>query len=204
LFIISAPSGTGKSTVIRAVMEQVPNLSFSVSYTTREARGGEVDGVHYHFVDEPTFEEMIRNGSFLEHARVFNRYWYGTSRSQVLDMLSKGTDVVLDIDVQGAVQLMEGLDIPHTTIFLVPPDMTELKRRLMDRGRDTAEEIAERLETARKELTVVSRFDYVVVNDRLADAVAAVEAIVSAERHRTDRIRELNQWIHTIQTEEYS
>ena len=123
LFIISAPSGTGKSTVIGQVRKKLDDLAFSVSYTTREPREGERDGTHYHFVTEAEFQDMIGKGAFLEHAVVFGRFHYGTARKQVQDLLDAGKDVIMDIDVQGACQIMEQHDIPYTAIFLVPPSM---------------------------------------------------------------------------------
>lgn len=193
LFIISAPSGTGKSTVIGRVRDELDNLAFSVSYTTRDSREGEQDGVHYHFVTDPEFCVMIDEGAFLEHAVVFGRFRYGTARKQVQDLLDAGKDVIMDIDVQGACQIMEQHDIPFTAIFLVPPSMAELKTRLRERKREGEAELAGRLETAREELRQMHRFDFVVVNDELDRAVTVVKSIISAERHRVSRIRDLEQ-----------
>ena len=193
LFIVSAPSGTGKSTVIGQVRQALDNLAFSVSYTTREPREGEQHGIHYHFVSDPEFKRMIGDGAFLEHAVVFGRFHYGTARKQVQDLLDAGKDVIMDIDVQGACQIMEQHDIPFTAIFLVPPSMAELKTRLRERNREGEEELAGRLETAREELKQMHRFDFVVVNDELDRAVDVMKSIISAERHRVSRIRDLEQ-----------
>jgi len=202
LFIISAPSGSGKSTVIHRVMEKVGNLSFSVSYTTREPRAGEVHGREYFFVNEREFEAMIEEGEFLEHARVFGKFWYGTNRKQVDSLLDQGHDVIMDIDVQGALQLMEHHDAPHTSIFIVPPDADELKIRLQSRNREGDTEIQRRLKTAGKEIQAVSAFDYIVVNDDLDTAVADVSGIVLAQRLKVSRIRRFDQVTKLFQMED--
>ena len=202
LFIISAPSGSGKSTVIHRVMEKVGNLSFSVSYTTREPRAGEVHGREYFFVNEREFEAMIEADEFLEHARVFGKFWYGTNRKQVDSLLNQGHDVIMDIDVQGALQLMEHHDTPHTSIFIVPPDADELKVRLQSRNREGDTEIQRRLKTAGKEIQAVSAFDYIVVNDDLDKAVADVSGIVLAQRLKASRIRRFDQVTKLFQMEE--
>ena len=202
LIIISAPSGSGKSTVIHRVMEKVGNLSFSVSYTTREPRAGEVHGREYFFVNEREFEAMIEEGEFLEHARVFGKFWYGTNRKQVDSLLDQGHDVIMDIDVQGALQLMEHHDAPHTSIFIVPPDADELKIRLQSRNREGDTEIQRRLKTAGKEIQAVSAFDYIVVNDDLDTAVADVSGIVLAQRLKVSRIRRFDQVTKLFQMED--
>ncbi len=202
LFIISAPSGTGKGTVIDAVMGRIDHLSYSVSYTTREPRSGEQHGRHYYFVDEAEFEKMIRKGAFLEHARVFDRYWYGTSREQVCSLMEQGHDVIMDIDVQGALQLIEKNELPHTAIFLVPPSLGELRKRLVERNRDTESEVVQRLKTAREEMQVADRFDYLVINDKLDAAIDAVEQIIRSERFRVDRVRDMDLLRKTILTED--
>ncbi len=202
LFIVSAPSGSGKSTVIRQVMERLDNLSFSVSYTTRVPRSGETDGQDYFFVTENEFKEMIESGEFLEYARVFGKFWYGTARKQVESRLREGKDVIMDIDVQGAVQLMERHDIPHTSIFIVPPDAGELKRRLLNRNRDRSLEIQRRLKTAQEEVQVVAHFNYLVVNDNLQKAVSDVCGIVLAERLKVSRIKNIDQLKKTFQMED--
>lgn len=198
LFIVSAPSGTGKGTVIGAVMDLVSKLSYSVSYTTREPRTGERDGEHYFFVDDARFHQMIGEGAFLEHARVFDKYWYGTARDQVLGLMERGDDVIMDIDVQGALQLIEKDELPHTAIFLIPPSMDELRERLIRRNRDTGDEVDRRLKTAGEELRVINRFHYLVVNDDLDTAVDAVAHIIRTERYRVDRIRDLDRLKKTM------
>jgi len=193
LFVISAPSGTGKSSVIKGVRATVSDLAFSVSYTTREPREGEVDGVHYHFVSEETFKQMIAEGAFLEYARVFDRFYYGTALQPVRELLDQGVDVIMDIDVQGACQIIERDDVPHTSIFLIPPSMRELRARLTARNRDTAPELEQRLKTARAEIVRMDCFAYVVLNDDLDQAVRDVASIVVAERKRTGRIRDVEE-----------
>jgi len=193
LFIISAPSGSGKSTVIQQVMEEVKNLSFSVSYTTREPRSSEIHGKDYFFVSEAEFEAMIAADEFLEHARVFDKFWYGTNRRQVETLLHRGQDVIMDIDVQGALQLMVRQDIPHTSIFIIPPDDTELKKRLANRNREGETEIQRRLETAKKEIRSLNSFDFLVINDVLDKAVENVCAIVLAQRLKINRIKNVKQ-----------
>ncbi|PJB84135.1 MAG: guanylate kinase [Acidobacteria bacterium CG_4_9_14_3_um_filter_49_7] len=201
LFIISAPSGSGKSTVIHHVMEAIGNLSFSISYTTREPRAGEINGREYFFVSESEFEEMIEAGEFLEHARVFGKFWYGTNRKQVNSLLDQGNDVIMDIDVQGALQLMEQQDIPHTSLFIIPPDADELKVRLQSRNREGDAEIQKRLKTAGEEIQALASFDYVVVNDDLDKAVADVKGIVLAQRLKVSRVKNIEQLTNVFQME---
>ena len=187
LFVISAPSGTGKSTVIKGVRAAISDLAFSVSYTTREPREGETDGVHYHFVSSDTFRQMIEEGAFLEYARVFDRFYYGTALQPVREFLDRGLDVIMDIDVQGACQIIDRNDVPHTSVFLIPPSMKELRARLTSRNRDTAVELEQRLKTAQEEIGQLDCFEYVVLNDDLDQAIRDVSAIVMAERKRTGR-----------------
>lgn len=202
LFIISAPSGSGKSTVIQHIMEKVGNLAFSVSYTTREPRAGEVHGREYFFVSESEFEAMIEAGEFLEHARVFGKFWYGTNRKQTDILLNQGHDVIMDIDVQGALQLLENHDIPHTSIFIIPPDADELKTRLQSRNREGDTEIQKRLKTAGEEIQTVSAFDYIVVNDDLDTAIVEVSGIILAQRLKVSRIRNIDLITKLFQMED--
>ena len=188
LFIISAPSGSGKSTLIRLLLGQVENLEYSISYTTREPRKGEVNGKDYFFVSTEQFEKMIENNEFIEYARVFDKFYYGTSKKQVFSRLEKGKDVIMDIDVQGAYQIMEKKEFDFTSIFIIPPSLKELKKRLVDRGRDSMEEIEKRLITAKNELKYLGYFDYVVVNDVLEEALSLLKSIVFTERHKVKRL----------------
>jgi len=180
-FVVAAPSGTGKTTVCRAVVDGDAGIVHSVSHTTRRPRAGEVDGVHYHFVDAHTFRRMAEAGEFLEHAS-YNGNLYGTSREALrVEMEERGRDVLLEIEVQGAQQLRES-EARARFIFLLPPSMGELARRLRDRGTDDDETIDKRLAIADIELKAVEHFDYAVVNDDLDACIAAVNTIIAAER----------------------
>jgi guanylate kinase len=179
-FVVSAPSGTGKTTVCRALIERDPRIEFSVSHTTRAPRDGERDGVDYHFVDEETFLAMVKHGRFLEHAE-YSGSLYGTSHEALDAPIAAGRDVLLEIEVQGAAQVRERR-ADARFIFLVPPSMAELEERLRGRGTDAPEVIARRLAVSVNELAAVRGFDYVVVNDALEDAIAAVAEILAAER----------------------
>ena len=188
LFIISAPSGSGKSTLIKLLLDEVENLEYSISYTTREPRKGEVNGKDYFFVSEKEFEEMIENDEFIEYARVFGKFYYGTSKKQVYSRIEQGKDVIMDIDVQGAYQIMEKGNLDFTSIFIIPPSIEELKKRLVERGRDSMEEIEKRLITAKNEIKYLGHFDYVVVNDILEEALTSLKSIISSERHKVKRL----------------
>jgi guanylate kinase len=169
LFILSAPSGAGKSTLCALLRERLPALQYSVSYTTRPPRTGEKDGIDYFFIDTFAFEDGIDKGRWIEWARVHGQY-YGTSAAYVDRLLAQGADLLLDIDVQGAAQLVD--KYPHAvTIFIMPPSMEILRRRLENRDTDSAEDIAGRLENARQEMAARFRYDHIVVNDGLEQAV---------------------------------
>ncbi len=186
LFILSAPSGTGKSTLLQTVMAGLPGMVFSISHTTREPRKGETDGVEYHFVDRHTFMKLRDQDKFIEHAEVHGNL-YGTTRMAVQEQLDKGLDVILDIDVQGAEIIKNIADCEGVFIFLAPPGPEELERRLRGRGLDSDETIATRLRNAVIEMQGVYFFDYVVVNDQLDKAVRMFESIILAERARQRR-----------------
>ncbi|BBB32695.1 guanylate kinase [Thermotomaculum hydrothermale] len=188
LFIISAPSGSGKSTLIKLLLEQVENLEYSISYTTREPRKGEINGKDYFFVSEKEFKKMIENNEFIEYAKVFDKFYYGTSKKQVYSRIKQGKDVIMDIDVQGAYQIMKKKELDFTSIFIIPPSIEELRKRLISRGRDSIEEIEKRLNTARNELKYLRHFDYVVVNDILEEALSSLKSIIFSERHRVKRL----------------
>ena len=183
IIIISGPSGVGKGTVLRQVMAHNPLLQFSVSATTRPIRPGEIAGVHYPFVDKGRLEEMLANNELLEHA-VYADNYYGTPEKAVDDALIKGISVVLEIEVQGALQVMERRP-DAISIFIAPPSLTELRRRLKGRG-DTAEQIMqERLRVAPHECEIAQKYQYTVINNDLQQAVAEVEAILTAEACRS-------------------
>ena len=187
LIVISAPSGTGKTTLTHMLLKEFPDMEFSVSYTTRKPRTGEVNGKDYFFVDRETFEKMIEEGDFLEWAEVYGNL-YGTSKSQVLKALNEGKDVLLDIDTQGALQVKK--NFPEAVlIFILPPSLKELERRLRNRGTDDEETIERRLKTARVEIERAPLYDYIVVNDVLEKAYENLKSIVVAEKCRTERLK---------------
>lgn len=182
LFILSGPSGAGKGTICKGLLEEAENLELSVSMTTRAARQGEAEGVSYYFVDRDTFRKAIENGDLLEYAQVYGNY-YGTPRHLVLEKLSQGTDVILEIDMQGALKVKENYP-DGIFIFILPPSMSELRKRLTGRGTETAEAIELRLGETLKELSYIDKYDYCVVNGVLEEAVARVKAIVVAEHSK--------------------
>lgn len=185
LIVISGPSGTGKGTVCKALAGTWPHLKKSVSATTRLPRVGEVDGVDYFFTDKMKFEEMIGHNEFLEWARVYDNY-YGTPRQPVLDSLARGEDIILEIDTQGALQVKDKFPA-GVFIFILPPSLEILRARITGRGLDAPEVIEKRLSCAVKEIELLHKYDYGVVNDRLDQAVEAVKAIIIAEKHRAAR-----------------
>ncbi|MCG9597775.1 guanylate kinase [Vibrio sp. Isolate25] len=187
LYIVSAPSGAGKSSLISAMLETNPTyaMKVSVSHTTRGMRPGEQDGVHYHFVQKESFEELIEQGAFLEYAEVFGNY-YGTSRPWIEENLDKGIDVFLDIDWQGARQIREQMPQAQS-IFILPPSNGELERRLNARGQDSDAVIAKRMAEAKSEISHYSEYDYVIVNDDFDSALMDFKAIIRAERLKQDK-----------------
>ncbi|WP_097458845.1 guanylate kinase [Mangrovitalea sediminis] len=180
LYVISAPSGAGKTSLVNALLERDSRLCVSVSHTTRQPRPGEQDGVNYHFVDRASFEDMIGNAAFLEHAEVFGNY-YGTSQQWVEDTLATGRDVILEIDWQGAEQVRRLLP-DCVSIFILPPSSQTLRERLVGRGQDSPEVIERRLHEAAVECSHAFEFDFVVVNDQFDEALADLLAIVRAQR----------------------
>ena len=180
LFVLAAPSGAGKTSLVAALLQREPGIRLSVSYTTRPARPGEVDGVHYHFIDEPRFLELKARGEFLEHAFVHG-YWYATSATWLRDQVAHGRDVLLEIDWQGAAQVRRLIpDAVH--VFILPPSLDALRERLEKRGQDAPEIIMRRLEAAREELRHCVEFDYVIMNQDFARAIDDLSAIVRAAR----------------------
>jgi guanylate kinase len=185
VFIVSAPSGAGKTSLLRALIPSDPRLRLSVSHTTRPPRPGEHDGVHYHFVDRERFERMVAEGAFLEHAQVFDNL-YGTAESTVRQLRDAGHDVVLEIDWQGARQVRARFP-DAIGLFIVPPSVAALRERLGGRGQDSAEIIERRMRDARSELSHYGEYDYLVVNDQFERALEDLRAIVAAERLRRPR-----------------
>jgi guanylate kinase len=179
LFVISAPSGAGKTTLIKQVAAQFPGLAYSVSHTTRSPRPGEIHGTDYFFIKEDQFKQMIQAGQWLEWARVHTHY-YGTSRAFVMDRLARGENLLLDIDVQGAQQIMAS-NLDPVTIFIMPPSLAVLRQRLENRGTDSAQTIALRLENARQEISRKQLYHHILVNDDLETAAAQLCAIFTKE-----------------------
>lgn len=187
LFIVAAPSGAGKSTLVKALLELDPELSLSISYTTRPPRPGELNGREYHFVDYATFERMRDAGEFLESAEVHGN-WYATSKSQIASMRDQGHDVVLEIDWQGAQQVRQ-LFPDAVGIFILPPSLEELHRRLVGRGQDSDDVIQRRLAAAAAEISHAVEFDYVIINNDFEHACKDLAAVVRATRLRMPRQR---------------
>ena len=185
LFVVSSPSGGGKGTLIRHVLDEVPNLSYSVSFTTRAPRPGEVDGREYFFVSRPVFGEMVAAGEFLEWANVHGNL-YGTARRQIAAETAAGLDIVLEVDVQGAASVRQLL-MDSVSIFILPPSYEVLRERLIARGTDSPEELEVRLRNAPAELRQYSSFDYVIINDEIERAAGQLASIIYAERARCMR-----------------
>ena len=183
LFVISAPSGAGKTSLVKALLAETENIGVSVSHTTRAKRPGEEDGVDYHFVDHASFEAMVEQGAFLEHAQVFDNY-YGTAAANIEATLEQGRDVILEIDWQGAEQVRKL--IPHTVnIFILPPSRSALEERLRGRGQDSDEIIQRRMRDAVSETSHYLEYDFLVVNDKFENALVELKSIVISRRCRS-------------------
>lgn len=185
LVVISGASGTGKGTVCNALMKRLPEMAYSISATTRQPRKGEKDGVSYYFLSREAFQEMIREDGFLEWAEVYGNY-YGTPLKKVQERLAEGQDILLEIDTQGALKVMEKCP-KGVFIFLLPPSLEELERRIRGRGTETEESLGKRLGAARAEIGIGRRYKYVVVNDKVSEAVERIRSILTAERCRTEQ-----------------
>lgn len=198
LIIISSPSGAGKSTLARRLMEWDPSLRFSVSATTRPPRPGEVDGQHYHFTDRAAFETMVAEGRMLEHAEVFGNL-YGSPAAPVETAISEGRDTIFDVDWQGGQQIRAShLGQQVVSIFILPPSLAELERRLRARGQDSEQVIAGRMQKSRDEISHWAEYDYVLVNDDLDATEAELRAILTAERLRRDRRPALGGFVRKL------
>ena len=193
LFIVSAPSGAGKTTLVERLVQILPNLRMSRSYTSRAARDGERDGVDYNFISRDAFQARIDGCDFLEWADVFGNL-YGTSASDVESMVTAGQDVVMVIDVQGARQI-KARGVDHTAIFVMPPTFPVLEQRLRGRSKDSEAQMQRRLDTARSEASSYTDYDYVVVNDDLESTVVRLQEIIAAERSRTHRMKPIAEQI---------
>lgn len=197
MLVLSAPSGGGKSTIARSLLERDPGLSLSVSVTTRRPRPGEVEGVHYFFRTADQFETLVADGQMLEHARVFDNR-YGTPRGPVENALSEGRDVLFDIDWQGNRQLADNARPDLVSVFILPPSMAELERRLRDRNQDSPDVVARRMAEAADEISHWAEYDYVIVNSDLEDSISAVQAILRAERLKRVRRTGLDGFIGAL------
>ena len=193
LIIISSPSGGGKGTLIKEVLEILPDVGYSVSLTTRPPRFGEEDGKHYHFVTRRQFEEEIANDTFLEYAEVHGNL-YGTSRTQAERITHEGRDVILEIDVQGALQILDKMPAA-VSVFIMPPSFDVLKARLTSRATENHEDLELRLRNSHDEIEQYERFDYVIINDEVAAAARKLAAIILAERQHRDRQKDAVQVI---------
>lgn len=187
LIVISGPSGAGKGTICKGFLERNPEVAISVSATTRSPRKGEVEGVNYYFMSKEQFKNKIIDNDFLEYAEVYDNF-YGTPKSNVEELLESGRDVILEIDIQGALKVKENTE-EGVFIFILPPSMEELKARIIKRGSETPESLMKRFKSAYKEINFISRYNYAVVNDEVETAVEKLEAIISAEKCRVDRIK---------------
>ena len=185
LLVVSGPSGAGKGTICQILREQLPDLGYSISVTTRQPRVGEVDGKSYFFKTVPEVQEMIAKGELLEYAEVYGNY-YGTPRKYVMDLLQSGHDVLLEIDIQGALQSKERFP-EGVFVFIVPPSLDELSARIYKRGTDSEEVIKRRMASAASELTYAAKYDYIIVNDIATKAANKVLTIMEAERYRVAR-----------------
>ncbi len=201
MVILSSPSGAGKSTLARRLMDWDDSLRFSVSATTRPPRPGEVDGVHYHFTDADTFRRMVAEGQMLEHAEVFGNF-YGSPRGPVEKAMAEGRDTLFDVDWQGGQQIRASALGRHVvSIFVLPPSLPELERRLRTRGQDSDEVIAGRMLKSRAEISHWAEYDYVLVNDDLDETEARLRAILTAERLRRDRQAGLGGFVQALMAE---
>ena len=197
MLVLSSPSGAGKTTIARRLLEREKALAMSVSATTRPPRPGEVDGKDYRFVDEEAFERMVGAGEFLEHARVFDNR-YGTPRQPVEAALAAGRDVLFDVDWQGTQQLSANARDDVVSIFVLPPSTAELEKRLRERAQDSAEVVRKRMSTAASEMSHWPDYDYVIVNRDVAESVASVQAILAAERQKRDRLVGLDAFVAAL------
>lgn len=192
LLVLSGPSGVGKGTIAHALVERNPKMHFSVSATTRAPRPGEIDGVHYFFITEEAFQQMVDEGRFLEYAQNFGTHHYGTPKAYVEDQRAHGFDVILDIDVKGGMNIKKVCP-DAVLIFITPPTLSELESRLIKRGTEDEAALKRRLGEAKKELGYLEQYDYIVVNDVIEKAVHDIENIVSAEANRVTRNKKLVQ-----------
>ena len=196
--VLASPSGAGKSSISRAIFEDDPNISLSVSVTTRARRTDEIEGVHYHFIDVAEFERMRAEGELLESAEVHGNF-YGTPRARVEEKLSAGRDILFDIDWQGTLQLLKRAREDMITIFILPPSIRELRKRLERRAQDSKQTIEMRLKNARIEMQHWNEYDYVLVNEDLDQSCARVRSILAAARQKRDRFTQMESFVRDLQ-----
>jgi|SRR6266446_4725589 guanylate kinase len=197
MLVLSSPSGAGKTTLSRLLLENDSRIQLSVSCTTREKRRGEQDGVDYKFIDKPSFRSMIERGEFLEHAQVFDNY-YGTPRPPVEEALSTGQDVLFDIDWQGTQQLVEKARQDLVSVFILPPSTRELERRLITRAQDAPAVVARRMSEAAAEMSHWAEYDYVVINRNIGESLTQVKSILTAERLKRARLYGLSDFVKAL------
>lgn len=197
MFVLSSPSGAGKTTITRALLKNNTDLEISISATTRQRRPAEVDGQDYYFVDIPQFNAMVEAGEMLEHAKVFSNY-YGTPRQPVEEALSRGHDVIFDIDWQGTQQLREIARDDLVTVFILPPNAKELERRLRARNQDAEETIRHRMDKASDEMTHYSEYDYVLINNNVDQAIHQAQHILDSERLKRHRLLGLSDFVRGL------
>jgi len=197
LLVLSSPSGAGKSTITRGMLEREPALEFSVSATTRKARQGEIDGRHYHFIARDRFDAMVRGGELLEHAEVFGNF-YGTPRAPIVAALDAGRDVIADLDWQGTQQLKQAMRDDVVAVFILPPSREALEQRLRTRAQDSDEIVRGRMAKSADELSHWPEYDYVVVNENIRDSIDTVAAILMAERARRERLNGLAEFVNRL------
>ena len=199
VIVISAPSGGGKSTIVKKLLQEVDNLSISISATSRQPRGQEVDGVDYHFLTKEEFEKRIKENKFLEYATVHDNY-YGTLKSEVEKKWNNGKDIILDIDYQGGQQISKQLEKNKLLkIFILPPSMEVLKERIINRAENSIEEIEKRLKNSRNEVNYASEYDFVVINDDLDTAINEIKSIITTKRLENIDKNELKNFINNLQ-----
>ncbi len=200
MLVLASPSGAGKSSISRALFEDDPNIALSVSVTTRARRTDEIDGKHYHFIDVPTYQRMRADGELLESAEVHGNF-YGTPRARVEERLATGRDILFDIDYQGTLQLYEKCRADMVTIFILPPSIKELRRRLERRAQDSVGTIEKRLRNARKEMDHYREYDYVIVNEDLEVSTGRVRTILAAARLERQRFTQLDNFVADLQNQ---
>lgn len=197
LLVLSSPSGAGKTSIARAMLEREPTLQFSVSVTTRKPRAGEVDGHHYHFIDKDRFDRMVKDGALLEHAAVFGNY-YGTPRKPIEEALAAGRDVILDLDWQGTQQLRQAMRDDVVSVFILPPDHATLEKRLKSRAQDSDAIVQARMKKSAEETSHWPEYDYVVINDDLEKSIALAKSILAAERAKRVRLTGLTEFVNRL------